>query len=141
MRDILATLQSGGAPAKLVIDMGGSSIYAGAGPFAQLRQFVTIAYLALSEAAHAQMLTDYLAHPRPLIWRGLFSETDGEDRQGALTRSYSRLIGFREGLYATYCDVRIDYQVHRSSTFTANAFLDTLGREDARIATESQVRP
>ncbi len=141
LRDILATLQTGTAPAKLVIDMGGSSIYAGAELFAQLRQFVTIAYLALSEAAHGQMLTDYLEHPRPLIWRGLFSQAAAEGRQDALARSYSQLIGFREQLYATYSDIRIDYDLHRSPTFTAGAFLDTLGCEDVRIATESQVRP
>lgn len=141
LRDILATLQTGSAPPRLVIDMGGSCIYAGAELFAQLRQFVTIVYLAVSEEVHGQMLTDYLHNPRPLIWRGLFSQTAAEDRQGALARSYSRLIGFREQLYATYSDIHIDYHLHRSPTFTAGAFLDTLGRENVRIATESQVRP
>jgi len=70
LHDIITTqLQTGAAPTRLVIDTGGSSIYAGAELFARLRQFVTIAYLALSEAAHDQMLMDYLQYPRPLIWR------------------------------------------------------------------------
>jgi shikimate kinase len=124
LHEIIATrLQSGAAPARLVIDMGGSSIYAGAELFARLRQFATIVYLALSEAAHGQMLMDYLEHPRPLIWRGLYSETGAEGRRDALARCYARLIRFREQLYAAYSDIRIDYDLHRSSTFTASAFL------------------
>ena len=127
LHNILTTqLHTGAAPTRLVIDMGGSSIYAGAELFARLRQFVTIVYLALSEGAHDQMLMDYLHHPRPLIWRGLFSETCAEDRQDALARSYAQLIQFREQLYAMYSDICIDYDLHRSSTFTASAFLHTL---------------
>lgn len=124
LEDILAELAHPAAPGdNLVVDMGGSVIYAGAALFAELRRFLTIVYLEITPAVHEQMLQAYLARPLSLIWRGVehppgqtfCPETIGED--------YRRLIAFRESLYAAFCDVRIPYAIHRRPEWPAAAFL------------------
>lgn len=124
LEDILAGLRAGLPPAAhLVVDMGGSAIYAGAPLFAELRRFLTMVYLAITPAVHEQMLRAYLAHPRSLIWRGVDRAPGAAMHPDTLAADYRRLIAFREELYAAFSDVQIPYEVHRRPQWPVAAFL------------------
>jgi shikimate kinase len=119
--DLLA--QRGGHTQNLVVDMGGSAIYAGKARFLQLRQLMTVVYLAVPREAHTRMLHEYLRRPRPLIWRGQFRSKRNEPHSAALARCYPKLIAFRERRYEALCDLRLDYQLHQRADLRAEYFL------------------
>ncbi len=64
-------------PIRLVVDMGGSAIYAGESMFLRLRNLMTVVYLAITPKIHTQMLQEYMRRPRPIIWNGLFQLQSG----------------------------------------------------------------
>jgi shikimate kinase len=107
----------------LVVDMGGSAIYAGKARFLELRRLMTVVYLAVPREAHVQMLQEYLRRPRPIIWRGRFRSTHGETHAAALARCYPKLIAFRERRYEALCDLRLDPQPHQRSELGVESFL------------------
>ncbi len=108
---------------KLVLDLTGSAIYAGAKIFQQLRQYVTIVHLAITPTVEKQMLAEYLQNPRPVIWHGIFSQQANEGNLAALERCYPKLISYREKLYENLGDTTLDYQTHRLSGLTTEGFL------------------
>jgi shikimate kinase len=119
-----------------VIDMGGSTIYAGEEIFQQIRSFSTIIYLAIPADVHQQMLTAYLNNPPPLIWNGLFNQEQGESLEQAFMRCYPQLIRHRERLYEMYSDVKLEYSYYRQPALTADSFLRYIqaAAEKARAA-------
>jgi shikimate kinase len=124
LREIADLLAERSAHAQnLVVDMGGSAIYAGKARFLKLRRLMTVVYLAVPREAHAQMLQEYLRRPRPLIWRGQFRSKRNEPRSAALARCYPRLIAFRERRYEALCDLRLDYDLHQRVDLRADSFL------------------
>jgi shikimate kinase len=118
----------------LVVDMGGSAIYAGKAMFLKLQRLMTVVYLAVPREAHERMLQEYLRRPRPLIWRGQFRSKHSETHAAALARCYPKLIAFRERRYEALCDLRLDYQLYQRSDLRAESFLRLIrdaGREVA----------
>jgi shikimate kinase len=127
LHDILDGLAGDAFPEEdLVVDMGGSAIYAGADLFRELRRYLTIVYLALTPEAQEQLLRAYLRQPRPLIWRGVFPRDGAIPYPETLGDEYRRLIAFREKMYLAFCDVRIDYDVHRQVGLPVSAFLEQI---------------
>jgi shikimate kinase len=96
----------------LVVDMGGSAIYAGKSMFLKLRRLMTIVYLAVAPDAHSQMLQEYMRRPRPIIWKNRFQSQPGETKDSTLARCFPQLIMFRERQYEAFCDLKLDYQLH-----------------------------
>jgi shikimate kinase len=124
LREIADLLTQEDAHAQnLVVDMGGSAIYAGKARFLQLRRLMTVVYLAVPREAHARMLQEYLRRPRPIIWRGRFRSRRSETHAAALERCYPKLIAFRERWYEALCDLRLDYQLHQRSDLGVESFL------------------
>lgn len=112
----------------IVIDMGGSAIYAGGQFFEQLRRSLTLVYLTVAPAVHEEMLREYTAQPRPLVWNGQFRQEAGESHKAALARCYLELLTAREALYATYSDMTLDYTLHRNPALPVADFLSALKR-------------
>lgn len=108
---------------RTVIDMTGSAIYTGAGVLQRLRQFVTVVYFSVSADVHQQMLQEYIAQPRPVVWQGMYGPLNGESPSMTLARCYPQLIAQRERMYEEICDVKLDYEVHRRPGFTVDDFL------------------
>ena len=128
LRDIIDTLASQPDDAKsVVVDLTGSAIYAPEEVMARLRQSVVMVYLTLTPEVHQTMLQAYLQQPRPLIWRGLFSQAPGDTLTMALQQSYARLITYRENLYEKYCDVKLDYLALRQTRLGVDEFLNVIG--------------
>ena len=107
----------------VVVDMTGSAIYAPEEVLLQLKQSLVMVYLALTPEVHQTMLQAYLQQPRPLIWRGLFTQAPGESLTAALRHSYARLISYREKLYEKFCDVKLEYRIHRQEGLTVEEFV------------------
>jgi shikimate kinase len=122
----------------LVVDMGGSAIYAGKPMFQKLRRLMTVVYLAVPQEEHGRMLREYMRRPRPLIWRGRFRHKPGETHAATLARCYPQLIAFRERWYEALCDLRLDYELHQRADLGVEHFLrlvrDASGKHPKRKA-------
>ena len=116
-----------------VIDTGGSIIYADLTLVQHLRQCSTVIYFRIPATLHQQMLNAYLAHPRPVIWNGLFEQATNEGRADAFRRSYAQLLRQREQLYEQYSDVTLEYHYYRQPSLSVEQFI-----QDVQAAT---VRP
>jgi hypothetical protein len=103
---------------RFVIDMSGSAIYTGDDILSALRRHLTIVYFAVSADAHEQMLQNYLAQPRPIVWNGQFEPGCASTVDEALACCYPQLIASREAHYESLCDVKVDYSIHRQPGFT-----------------------
>jgi shikimate kinase len=111
------------AQADCVIDTGGSIIYADPTLLQRLRQFSTVIYFRIPDTLHQQMLNAYLAHPRPVIWNGLFEQATNEGRADAFRRSYAQLLRQREQLYEQYSHVTLEYHYYRQSSLSVEQFI------------------
>jgi shikimate kinase len=130
LQDIVDQLsQSADQTRDLVVDMGGSAIYAGEPMFLQLRHLMTVVYLAITPAIHTQMLQEYMARPRPIIWNGLFQCNPYEIQTETLERCFSQLIIFRERQYEALCDVKIDYEQHHHPELDIDDFLRLINKK------------
>ena len=111
------------ANANLIIDLTGSAIYVDRAVLNAVRQAATIVYLAVSPRLHDQMVQEYIANPRPLVWNGLYRPLPAEDPAAALARCYRHLLAERERLYAELSHVTIADALHRSPDVDVGAFL------------------
>jgi shikimate kinase len=137
LREIADELaRTSGPEQNLVVDMGGSAIYAGKARLLKLRRLMRVIYLAVPREAHARMLQEYLRRPRPIIWRGRFRARRGETHTAALARCYPKLIAFRERRYEALCDLRLGSQLHQRADFEVASFL-RLVREAGGAVTEN----
>jgi shikimate kinase len=119
--------QDGAAPERAILDLTGSAIYADAAVLARVRELATIVYLAVSPARHAEMVQEYIANPRPLLWRGLYQPLPGEPPRDALARCYPTLLETRAALYTRLAHVTLPETFHRSPATTTGDFLAAIG--------------
>ena len=123
LSDLTETVCRLPADQDVVIDTTGSAIYLDPNILRKLKKSVLLVYLAITPEVHSRMLEEYIKHPRPLIWNGVFYQLPGETEESALRRSYTELILYREALYAKFADVKIEYDVHRQSDFGVKDFV------------------
>lgn len=123
LEEIAAAIDRWERPHDVVVDMTGSAIYIDSAILARIRQVATVVYLAIAPRRHAQMIAEYCAQPRPVIWNGMFRPRPGESGEAALARCYTDLIAARETLYEALCDVRVDEALHQDPSFTAAALV------------------
>jgi len=107
----------------VVVDTTGSVIYAGDDIVSKLRRLTTFVYFPVPSEVQAQMLKQYVATPRPVLWRELFRKSSEETNEQALARCYPDLLRSREALYQRYADVSIDYYKRRQEGFGVEEFL------------------
>jgi shikimate kinase len=133
--EVLGTIAEGIAQGRyantnLIVDLTGSAIYVDRTVLNRVRQLATIVYLAVSPRLHDQMVRDYIANPRPLIWHGLYRPLPDEAPAAALARCYQDLLADRERLYAKLSHITIADTLHRSPEFDVGAFLRYVERGD-----------
>jgi shikimate kinase len=109
--------------APLIVDTGGSLVYALPHYWQLLKQMTNVVYLKLDKAMHPTLVTNYLRDTRAIIWNGHFAPQQGETRHESYARCYSNLIVEREAWYETYADCSIDYEQHRAETMTVAQLL------------------
>ena len=107
----------------VVIDTSGSVIYTGEDICRGLTKYTRVVYLEVPETFHEQMLETYLESPKPVIWGDVFEQKSGETNEAAIARCYPELLRSRARLYREFADVTVEYETHRDSNFSTDAFL------------------
>ena len=111
------------APQNVIIDMTGSAIYVNPKVMQRIRQLATIVYLAVAPERQAQMVEEYIAQPRPVLWHGLYQPKPGELPITTLMRCYPQLLNTREALYRQLGHITLPEAVHRNPAYTTAEFL------------------
>ena len=138
LREIIQAVSNHSAPARdIIIDLTGSAIYVDRELLDRLRSLATIVYLAVSPKLHRQMLHDYLAHPRPIVWNTNYQPLPGEVPAATLARCYPRLVAAREQQYREISDVILDETLHRDPAFDVDALLRYVEQQRPRKQHES----
>jgi hypothetical protein len=128
---VLDRLENSDAEARenIVIDTTGSVIYTGEALLKRLKSLTTMVHFTSPPPAREEMLMEYMARPRPVLWRGLFSRQPGEKEEDALRRCYELLLNSRELLYQDLADVELDYVRRRSPDFGISDLLVLAGKK------------
>ena len=130
--EILGYLSGSKSEEKVVVDTTGSVIYGGEDMLGRLRSHTTVVHLATPPEIMERMLKVYIAQPRPILWRDMFSRKPGEANEKALERCYPELLSSRERLYEKYADVTIDYYTRNQASFGVNDFLREIETASAK---------
>ena len=120
--EILALLERDPV-AKLAIDTTGSVVYLGEEISRRLQAQTTIVYLETSPEQLELMFRQYIADPKPVVWRDAFQRRDGESDQQALKRCYRDLLQSRRALYARYATVKLSAAHLREAQPSVGEFL------------------
>ena len=113
---------------RMVIDTTGSVIYTGDKVLTRLRRCTTVVHLSTPPELKEHMLQSYVAQPRPVLWRDVFSRKPGETNDEALARCYPRLLFARERLYSRYADVSVDYYKRNEESFDVCDLLEEINK-------------
>jgi len=130
--DRLETHSDAEARENTVIDTTGSVIYTGEVLLKRLKSLTTLVHFTSPLPARENMLESYMAKPRPVLWRGLFSRNAGESDRDALRRCYEILLNTRELLYHELADIDLDYAARRSPDFAVSDLLELAGKNANR---------
>jgi len=114
----------------IVVDTTGSVIYTGEEIIDRLRRNTTMVYLSVPPELREPMLKAYVAEPRPVLWRDVFTKKESETNEQALARSYPRLLSQRERLYERYSDCSVDYYGRREENLEVQDFLDLINLKE-----------
>jgi len=123
----------------VVVDTTGSVVYAGEELLGRLQASTTLVHLATPPEVQGAMLADYLANPRPVLWRGIFTRERTETAEQALERCYSLLLTTREELYKRCADLTLEYQRRTAPGYGVEEFLRDIAL--AAAATKAQWAP
>lgn len=127
LKDVLSYLErNGNVDENIVVDTTGSVIYTGDALLKRLQQTTTVVYLETPPEVREVMLEKYLKNKRPVLWRNLFSQKKGETEAASLARCYPKLLASREGLYASYAHITMDYHKHTEAVFGIEDFIRLL---------------
>jgi len=118
---------------RMVIDTTGSVIYTGDKVLTRLCRCTTVVHLSTPPEVKERMLKSYVAQPRPVLWRDVFSRKRGETNDEALARCYPRLLFARERLYGRYADVSVDYHKRNEPSFDANDLLEKIKKASGKV--------
>jgi shikimate kinase len=89
LTEVLAYLEASqnDSDLNIVVDTTGSVIYTGEAVINRLRQNTTMVYLWVPPELREPMLEAYVAEPRPVLWRDVFTKKENETNEQALARS------------------------------------------------------
>lgn len=91
----------------LIIDTSGSGVYHPI-EMQALRRGSLMVYLKPDEALCEAMLGQYLEHPKPVSFNGLWQKEKGEKNEAALARCFKNMLAARMELYPLFADVTVD---------------------------------
>lgn len=107
----------------IVIDMTGSVVYLDAALIQRIRRRATMVYLADDPDLRKQLLEEYLARPRPIVWNGMYQPQPDEPPTATLARCYPHLVHDRAARYRQISDITLEPAHHRNPAFTVTDFL------------------
>ena len=127
LKDICAAIDRRAEDEKIIIDSTGSFIYMDDPTIAEVRKRSTVVYFEMPDSDEEQLFEQYLADPKPVVWRNLYDPRDGEDKIDALHRCYAELMHERGELYAKYADVTVSAAFAERERLTPELILNAAG--------------
>lgn len=100
-------LKTAGTYRRLIIDTSGSGVYHPV-EMQALRRGSLMVYLKPDEELCEAMLGQYLQHPKPVSFNGLWDREKGEHKEAALARCFQNMLQARMELYPLFADVTVD---------------------------------
>lgn len=91
----LKHLDTGGK--NLVFDTTGSVIYLSEAARRWLKLECLVVNIDVGEGAIDEMVEQYFAEPKPVVWSDHYAEQSGESREEAMRRSYADMLHYRFG--------------------------------------------
>lgn len=110
----------------IVIDTTGSFIYLDPVLCSSLKSHSKLVYLKVPDEEIPQMFRQYLADPKPVVWKDMFSQQVGESNVQALSRCYPQLIESRMRLYEQYADIVLPMGLAARDNISTEQFLDRI---------------
>ena len=107
----------------IVIDTTGSFIYLDPALCHSLKKHSKMVYLQVADGDVPQMFRQYLADPKPVVWRDSFSQLPGESNIDALARCYPPLIESRMRRYESYADIVLPMAFADRANLSTDDFL------------------
>lgn len=101
-----------------VIDTTGSVIHTDDKMVKMIKKNSLVVYIEASPEMKEEMLSKYLAHPKPVVWNNNFKQEKNETKEIALAKSYKKLLETREKLYKNLADISIPF--HKLSELNEN---------------------
>lgn len=126
LKEIFDHIRRRSSDENVVVDTTGSVIYTGHELVRTLRRLTRMVHLRTTPSAIQEMLSAYLASPRPVIWGEIYTRREGESNEASLGRCYPSLLSYREALYRRWADISVEYETHIRKDLTAEAFLERL---------------
>jgi len=117
----------------VIVDTTGSVIYTGEEVLERMCSQTTVVHFSTTPEVQERMLKVYIAQPRPILWRDVFSKEPDEANEKALARCYPELLSSRERLYEKYADVTIDYYTRNQDGFGVNDFLKEIEAASVKL--------
>ena len=100
----------------IVVDTTGSVIYLSQRVLGKLKKETLIVYLEATDDIKKLLFERYISNPKPVIWGGSFSRSNGETELEALKRCYPQLLEYRAARYKQLADITIPYNVLRDTS-------------------------
>lgn len=100
-------MRTAGAYRSLIIDTSGSGVYHPL-EMQALKRGSLMVYLKPDEDLCDTMLQQYLAHPKPVSFNGIWQKEKGETNTEALVRCFRNMLDARMELYPLFADVTVD---------------------------------
>lgn len=107
----------------VIVNTGGSLVYAPEKYWQQLKRLTTIIYLKMDHSLLKTLADNYLREGRSVIWQGIYEPLAGETRNESYLRCYEKLLKLRENAYAKYADCAVDYHQHRAPMMSIEHFI------------------
>jgi shikimate kinase len=126
MSSVIPSLAAAAPDEHLVLDTTGSVIYVDSEVLRQIQALSHIVYLQIPPSDGQRMFEQYIAEPKPLIWRDVYQKRDDEDGEAALRRCYPLLIAERAKLYEQLADISVAASISDRNRLTPEFLLELL---------------
>ena len=103
----------------IVIDTTGSIVHIESNVLEDLKKHSLVVYLETPEERKKEMYENFIAHPKPLIWKDNYKDND-------LAKSYLELLENRSTLYKEHADLTIPFHQIAEKNLNETEFLNLI---------------
>ncbi len=109
-----------------IIDTTGSVIYLDETLLSELKKTALVVEFRVPPTFIEMMITDFFAHPKPVIWGDIFEQKSDESLNDALRRCYPKLLADRNERYRQLADIALPGSLTRDESVSAESFWQML---------------
>lgn len=115
----------------VIIDTTGSIIYCETDILKKIKEQTKVVYLGNTKINFDEVTARFIKDPCPLvIWAGMYQPLPNETPEESLERCYRKLFESRLEHYENLYDFKIDFELHKSPTFTSEEFLKLISCDE-----------